>query len=242
MPFPQHAQVIELLNQGFDTYNMGSELGPAVEQLTASNPTSEPGFRSLEMGQGTWEVFYAPHIASMSSVLRTKFQPVGTADCWEWCVCGQGGDATTMNLPQIRYHLEGNRISSSVKFENPVLGTGWLSASGSMAMKDAGAVQVGASASRGPPCHPSSYPAPLLTHMHRWPLTSFGWTWGTSCGGQRPVGRQHQRSTRRFGRWGGPPSSPRFPTFRCYISTRFVCVCVLGGVPGCRLHRLATAA
>lgn len=37
-------------------------LDSAVTALLAANPTSAPGSKSVELGQGTWEVFHAPHI------------------------------------------------------------------------------------------------------------------------------------------------------------------------------------
>lgn len=50
-------------------------------------------------------MFYAPHIARLSSAVGAKFQP-------------------------IRYTLSGNSISSNVQYILPLLGSGWLSASG----------------------------------------------------------------------------------------------------------------
>src|SRR4051812_29182413 len=52
------------------------------------------------------QVFYAPHIAGMSSAMGTRFQP-------------------------IRYTLKPNGdLVSNVRYSNPLLGKGWLSASG----------------------------------------------------------------------------------------------------------------
>jgi hypothetical protein len=51
------------------------------------------------------QVFHAPHIAGMSSVLSTRFTP-------------------------IRYRLHNGSLVTNVRFSNPLLGSGWLSASG----------------------------------------------------------------------------------------------------------------
>eukprot|EP00897_Mesotaenium_endlicherianum_P004742 jgi/Mesen1/4296/ME000022S03585 len=92
-------------------------LDAAVSELIESNTTEQPGKASPKLGQGTWEVFYAPHISRMSSVMGVQFDP-------------------------IRYVLEGDVISSNVQYSAPLLGSGWLSAAG--AFKPAGdeAVEV----------------------------------------------------------------------------------------------------
>ncbi len=55
------------------------------------------------------QVFYAPHIANMSSALGTRFQP-------------------------IRYTLTPTgELVSNVRYSAPLMGTGWLSASGGAA-------------------------------------------------------------------------------------------------------------
>lgn len=87
-------------------------LGVVYHSPHGPSDTYPTGFKSLSAGQGTWQVFHAPHIESMSSFMGVKFNP-------------------------IRYHLEGNALISNVKFEVPFLGTGWLSASGTMDMKNA---------------------------------------------------------------------------------------------------------
>jgi hypothetical protein len=68
------------------------------------------------------QVFHAPHIARMSAALSTKFEP-------------------------ILYILQGDEIISNVQFNNPLLGSGWLSAAGEPPLAW--------------PCQPSSY-----LHMH----------------------------------------------------------------------------
>lgn len=53
-------------NGGWGTLYAGKEvqqqLDEAVTALVAENPTSAPGSQSIRLGQGTWEVFHAPHI------------------------------------------------------------------------------------------------------------------------------------------------------------------------------------
>ena len=63
------------------------------------------------------QVFYAPHIARMSSAMGARFEP-------------------------IRYVLDGATFTSNVKFSNALLGQGWLSAGGSLAKKYDDAVEV----------------------------------------------------------------------------------------------------
>ncbi|KAK9823596.1 hypothetical protein WJX72_004114 [[Myrmecia] bisecta] len=111
------AQVLRLLAQGRSNYNQGPDLGPAVDRLIATNPTPSPGVATMTLGQGTWEVFYAPHIARLSAALGTRFEP-------------------------LRYILRGDAIYSNVRYTSPLLGTGWLSASGSFSTKDADTVTL----------------------------------------------------------------------------------------------------
>lgn len=46
--------------------------------MIAENPTPQPGQAIEEgAGQGTWKVFYAPHIANLSQTLAvTAFEPI----------------------------------------------------------------------------------------------------------------------------------------------------------------------
>ncbi|KAG1656534.1 hypothetical protein FOA52_005560 [Chlamydomonas sp. UWO 241] len=101
-------RVLSLLSQGHDNYNQG-ELGPAVQELIVSCPVprNELAAQSFVLGQGTWEVFWAPHLATMSKALGTRFTP-------------------------IQYKLSGRHLSSHVQYSSPIFGTGWLSASGTM--------------------------------------------------------------------------------------------------------------
>ncbi|KAG2491879.1 hypothetical protein HYH03_009831 [Edaphochlamys debaryana] len=110
------SRVLQLLGEGCGTYN-AEPLEAAVKQLITENPTPAPGTMSVALGQGTWQVFYAPHIANMSSAMGTRFEP-------------------------IQYRLSGSFLVSNVKFSNPLLGDGWLSAGGTMARKYDDAVEV----------------------------------------------------------------------------------------------------
>ncbi|PNH12857.1 hypothetical protein TSOC_000219 [Tetrabaena socialis] len=115
-PTTGRGKVLKLLGEGCDTYN-GESFEPAVKQLIAENPTAQPGSESVALGQGTWQVFYAPHIARMSSALGTKFDP-------------------------IQYRLSGSMLVSNVRFSNSVIGDGWLSAGGSMCRKYDDSVEI----------------------------------------------------------------------------------------------------
>lgn len=96
-----------------------ADLFPAVSELiqTCPIPKDELSNKSFVLGQGTWEVFTAPHISRMSSILGTKFQP-------------------------IRYCLFGERITSNVKYSHPMFGSGWLSAAGTMSRKYDDSVEI----------------------------------------------------------------------------------------------------
>lgn len=111
------ARVLQLLGEGLNTYSGVDELAPAVQQMITENPTPSPGNESVALGQGTWQVFYAPHISRMSSVLGTRFQP-------------------------IQYRLTGDSLVSNVRYSNALLGEGWLSAGGKMVRKYDNAVEV----------------------------------------------------------------------------------------------------
>ncbi|GIL79785.1 hypothetical protein Vretimale_12411 [Volvox reticuliferus] len=115
-PATGRSKVLQLLGEGLNMYD-GERFDPAVVQLIAENPTLQPGNQSVELGQGTWQVFYAPHIFKLSSAMATKFQP-------------------------IQYRLSGNSLVANVKYSNPLLGEGWLSAGGTMARKYDDAVEV----------------------------------------------------------------------------------------------------
>ena len=62
-----------------------------------------------EVGDGTWQVFHAPHLVGLSRFFFATVNPV-------------------------QYRLEGRNLCSNVKFVHPILGTMWLSASGAGAV------------------------------------------------------------------------------------------------------------
>lgn len=66
-------------------------------------------------------MFYAPHIAGMSSAMGTRFEP-------------------------IRYTLAGEQLLSHVRYNNALLGQGWLSAAGEWARWLAGGAHAPISA------------------------------------------------------------------------------------------------
>ena len=86
------------------------------ELVGAFDPGGVPGgvgAESLRVGEGTWEVFYAPHICSLSRWLfGTEFAPL-----------------------QYRLWKDSRgayRLSSHVRYRGPLFGDGWLSASGTI--------------------------------------------------------------------------------------------------------------
>ncbi|GAX77557.1 hypothetical protein CEUSTIGMA_g5001.t1 [Chlamydomonas eustigma] len=102
------SKVVALIAEGCDQ----EEMAAAVKELIASCPISrdELAAKAFPLGQGTWKVFHAPHISRISSVLGAKFDP-------------------------ILYKLEGDKLSSYVKYSHPLVGMGWLNAAGSMGRK-----------------------------------------------------------------------------------------------------------
>lgn len=113
------ATILRLLDQGSTNYRPAKEMGPAVDSLIAMAGVADaPAYAANGLEEGTWEVFYAPHIVKMSSALfQTKFEP-------------------------IRYIFRGDKIISNVKFSSPVFGSGWLSASGTFQTLGANKVQI----------------------------------------------------------------------------------------------------
>ncbi|KAG2434107.1 hypothetical protein HXX76_007834 [Chlamydomonas incerta] len=116
-PTTGRAKVLQLLGEGLGLYNGAEQFEPAVKQLILENPTVAPGSFAVQLGQGTWQVFYAPHISKMSSAMSTQFTP-------------------------IQYRLTGTALVSNVKYNSPLVGDGWLSAGGTMARKYDDAVEV----------------------------------------------------------------------------------------------------
>jgi hypothetical protein len=55
-PLLARTQVLQLLEQGYSSYNRPEEFSEAMAQLIMENPTPAPGAATMELGQGTWEV------------------------------------------------------------------------------------------------------------------------------------------------------------------------------------------
>ena len=101
-------QILEELELSTDPfYTLNETLKGDIQELIASNPSETPGPASLTLGQGQWQVFHAPHIVNLSSSFGARFDP-------------------------ILYRLDGNKLYSNVRYSHPVLGSGWLSASGAV--------------------------------------------------------------------------------------------------------------
>jgi hypothetical protein len=85
-----------------------------VEELTKANPTPKPastdGFAPFAVG--TWRIVYAPHISTMGSLAGGSFDPV-------------------------YYIMKPNGVMTShARFSFPLLGSGWLSVSGTYGSED----------------------------------------------------------------------------------------------------------
>jgi len=98
---------------GASLYSADVETAELVGELVGAFDPGGAGAESLRVGEGTWEVFYAPHIRSLSRWLfGTEFAP-------------------------LRYRLwkdDGGvyRLTSHARYHGPILGDGWLSASGTI--------------------------------------------------------------------------------------------------------------
>ena len=104
-------------------YTATDQTASAVDQLIKDYGASGRSGRGCEdtfaLGQGTWEVFYAPHIRNLSQGLQTEFSP-------------------------IRYTLleDNNGIRSHVRYTNALFGSGWLSASGTITAEDESTLRI----------------------------------------------------------------------------------------------------
>jgi len=99
---------LQLIAEGHTNVNPSPRMTAAVDALIASNTNTQMAADTFRLGQGTWEVFDAPHIRTLSALMFTEFEP-------------------------IRYVLDGEFMSSNVKYKLPIGGgDGWLSASGSL--------------------------------------------------------------------------------------------------------------
>ncbi|KAK3246054.1 hypothetical protein CYMTET_44398 [Cymbomonas tetramitiformis] len=115
-------EVLEILNKkrGIPSPSYNDEdFRQAVQSLVMAGPSERAmeQFLTGDFGQGEWEVFYAPHFAVLEKVCGAKFDP-------------------------IRYSLHKNNVISNVRYTHPILGDGWLSASGTIYPRDSFTVQV----------------------------------------------------------------------------------------------------
>jgi hypothetical protein len=85
-----------------------------VTALTLDNPTQSPGSTGSfsPFAVGTWSIVYAPHISTMGGLAGGAFDPV-------------------------MYELRPNgSMTSHARYDFPIVGSGWLSVSGTYGSKD----------------------------------------------------------------------------------------------------------
>jgi hypothetical protein len=85
-----------------------------VKALTLENPTQSPGSTGSfsPFAVGTWRIVYAPHISTMGGLAGGAFDPV-------------------------IYELRPNgSMTSHARYDFPIVGSGWLSVSGTYGSKD----------------------------------------------------------------------------------------------------------
>jgi hypothetical protein len=91
-----------------------SERTKLVEELTKTNTTPKPGSINgfAQFAEGTWRIVYAPHIFTMGSLAGGSFDPV-------------------------YYIMKPGRIMTShARYSFPLVGSGWLSVSGTYGSED----------------------------------------------------------------------------------------------------------
>ncbi|KAL4518628.1 hypothetical protein Ndes2437B_g00717 [Nannochloris sp. 'desiccata'] len=116
----QAAQNLLHLVQSKDSAPAETQLQAAVDNLLATGTAvCNPGTATMTSGSGHWNVIHAPHINRMSSILGTKFDI-------SYTMATPGDNAerystATPSPPQ---------FYSNVRYESPLFGSGWLSASG----------------------------------------------------------------------------------------------------------------
>lgn len=92
-------------------------LADAVTKLSGCRGQDYDDFlRSVEV-HGVWEVFYAPHIFTLSSMLVSKIRP-------------------------LQYVLTESGFESNARYFSPLFGEGWLSASGDYVVRDEKTVDI----------------------------------------------------------------------------------------------------
>jgi hypothetical protein len=97
------------------TFNSANkERTQLVADLTKENPVDAPGSTQsfAPLACGTWRIVYAPHIYTMGSLLQGSFDPV-------------------------YYIMKPNgKMTSHARYNFPIIGSGWLSVSGSYTSQD----------------------------------------------------------------------------------------------------------
>jgi hypothetical protein len=108
-----------------------AQLQDAVDTLLSTGTgTKNPGSSTMTSGNGTWNTVHAPHINRMSSILGTKFNI-------SYTLTGppNSNSATTAPTSPPQFY-------SNVRYESPLFGTGWLSASGRLFSNDSDSVEL----------------------------------------------------------------------------------------------------
>lgn len=85
-----------------------------VAEMTKENPVEAPGSTSsfAPLAEGTWRIVYAPHIDIMGRIFQGKFDPV-------YYIMNANGEMT-----------------SHARYNFPIIGSGWLSVSGTYSSQD----------------------------------------------------------------------------------------------------------
>jgi len=107
----QVLNILDLAENPLSAYESGITKEQIADLVASSSNVVQAADQFFSLGQGTWEVFYAPHIVNLSKPVGVRFSP-------------------------IRYSLVGDAISSNVRYDLTLFGRvfrGWLSASGTMA-------------------------------------------------------------------------------------------------------------
>lgn len=98
-----------------NAFNSASkERSKLVVNLTKENPVEAPGSTAsfAPLAVGTWRIVYAPHIYTMGRLFQGSFDPV-------------------------LYSMKpGGKMTSHAKYNFPILGSGWLSVSGTYSSQD----------------------------------------------------------------------------------------------------------
>ena len=87
--------------------DLNDHLKAPVAALISENPSSRPGPETFTLGQGDWRVFHAPHITGLAKTFGACVDP-------------------------LIYELDGKTFVSNARYTHPLLGRGWLSASGAV--------------------------------------------------------------------------------------------------------------